>query len=232
MNEVDYIIGNKIYITKDSKVYNTYTWERNSVYQLDTIEFFYNQVIKNQCINIVDVGAQSGVFTLMAKFLPNTNWYAFEPDPVNYNLCLENIILNNINNVKLYSDALSNKIGKDIFNICNSHRGLNTLGKNLLRFNESESQKIEVNLNTLDNLFIDTKIDMIKIDTEGAEYDILIGAENLIKKYKPKILLEYYDDNLLQFNKSIKDLNLLIEEYNYHIVWRSDDNVFIEPKNN
>jgi FkbM family methyltransferase len=232
MNEVDYIIGNKIFITKDSKVYNSHTWERNTVYQLDTIEFFYNQIIKNQCINIVDIGAQSGVFSLMAKFLPNTNWYAFEPDPINYNLCLENIILNNINNVKLYSDALSNKIGKDTFNICNSHRGLNTLGKNLLRFNESESQKIEVNLNTLDNLFIDTKIDMIKIDTEGAEYDILIGAENLIKKYKPKILLEYYDDNLLQFNKSIKDLNLLIEEYNYHIVWRSDDNVFIEPKNN
>lgn len=37
-----------------------------------------------------------------------------------------------------------------------------------------------------------TKIDFIKLDTEGAELEILYGAEKTLKKYKPKILIEYH----------------------------------------
>ena len=88
---------------------------------------------------------------------------------------------------------------------------------------------INVKLNTLDNIFEENKVDLIKIDTEGAEYSILQGAKSLLKKSSPKILLEYSNDNLSQFNLSIHDLNNLIEDLNYKISWIKNENIFIEP---
>ena len=139
-----YINNQNIYISPNAKKYNPHTWSEN-LYQLDVVQFFYDQIVNNNLINIVDIGAQSGAFSLMAKFLPNTIWHSFEPDPFNYELCLENIKYNHINNINLYSDAISNRIGEDVLNVCSSHRGLNTLGKNLKRFGENENKKVSRN---------------------------------------------------------------------------------------
>jgi FkbM family methyltransferase len=226
-----YIKDKNIYISTSSIENNPYTWN-DLPYDLDLIDSFYNEIEKlnnGNSLNIVDIGAQSGAFCLMSQFFPNTTWYCFEPDPLNFSLLSENIILNNIINVKLFQEALSDKIGESEFNICKKHRGLNTLGEKLKRFTEEESFKINVNLNTLDNIFEQNKVDLIKIDTEGAEYSILQGAKSLLKNSRPKILLEYSNDNLSQFNLSIHDLNNLFVELNYKISWIKGENVFIEP---
>ena len=228
--EVSYINGQKILISPSSLKYNYYTWEGMVPYQLDAIEFFYNKIPMYEPINIIDIGAQSGSFSLMSKFLPNTTWYCFEPDSLNYELLLENLKINDIKNVSVFTTAISSTSGEDTININLNHRGLNTLGKNLKRFSEDETQKTIVTINSLDNLFFDKKIDFIKIDTEGAEYDILLGAKKVIEKYKPKILMEYYNDNLLQFDKTLTDLDNLIYDLGYVITWQKDDNVLIEPK--
>jgi FkbM family methyltransferase len=226
-----YIKGKDIYISKNSIENNPYTWQ-DMPYEVELIDFFYNEVEKlnnDNILNIVDIGAQSGAFSLMSQFFPNTIWYCFEPDPLNFSLLSENILLNNITNAKLFSEALSDKVGECEFNICKNHRGLNTLGKKLKRFTKEESIMINVKLNTLDNIFEENKVDLIKIDTEGAEYSILQGAKSLLKKSSPKILLEYSNDNLSQFNLSIHDLNNLIEDLNYKISWIKNENIFIEP---
>jgi FkbM family methyltransferase len=179
---------------------------------------------------VVDIGAQSGAYTLMAKFFKNTKWYCFEPDPVNYECLLENLSLNKITNVNVQNIAINDDKGTVTLNICKNHRGLNTIGSNITRFESTDTEEHVIESNNLDSLFLDKKIDLIKIDTEGCEYNILKGAKKIINKYKPKIFLEYYEENLNQFGVSKQNLDDIILDLNYHIVWRQEDNVLIEYK--
>ena len=139
---------------------------------------------------------------------------------------------NDINNVITSPEALSNKVGDQILNICSSHRGLNTLGNNLLRFSKDDSIECHVKTNTIDNLFLDTPIDLIKIDTEGGEYDILMGGLETIKKYKPKILLEFEEHNSQQCGYSCQDILNLVNSLDYEVVWRAHHggDIFIQSR--
>lgn len=228
-HKFNYVGANEILITEECKIKNNYTWA-SQIWEFDSIQFFYDKIKKNNYEHIVDIGAQSGSFCLMAKFLPETTWYSFEPDPINYKLLQDNIAINNITNVKTSMVALSDSIRVDTLNVNPNSRGLNTLGKKLIRFSENENQKVETQVNTLDSLFENQKIDMIKIDTEGAEYDILKGGENVIKKYKPAILLEYVEINLNQCGKRFADLHQMIDSLGYKISLSLQENILIEPK--
>tara|TARA_Y100000591_G_scaffold246414_1_gene217435 strand:+ start:569 stop:1453 length:885 start_codon:yes stop_codon:yes gene_type:complete len=71
-------------------------------------------------------------------------------------------------------------------------------------------QKKTINTNTLDNLFLKKNIDLIKIDTQGSEYEILEGGLNFIKQSKPLLFLETwsfeYYENIKFFDQIISQL--------------------------
>jgi FkbM family methyltransferase len=227
---INYIFDNKIKVSDNSLRYNGYTWYNQSVGQLDAIEFFCGLIKNDKDFVIIDIGAQSGAYSLCSKFYSNTNWFSFEADPVNYNCLIENIALNDITNIKPYNIGLGNEEGELILNVCRNHRGLNTFGKELKRFGIEEREEVNIRVNKLDNLEEISKIDLIKIDTEGCEYDIILGAMNKIKIFKPKIFMEYHEENLNQFGYTLDDLNKLIDAIGYHITWGKEDNILIESK--
>jgi FkbM family methyltransferase len=71
-------------------------------------------------------------------------------------------------------------------------------------------KKMFISLMPLDlfyNVF-EKKISAIKIDVEGMEYKVLLGAKNLIEKHKPVIVVEIFDEN-------IEKINDLMKSYNY-----------------
>lgn len=224
----NYINNTKILVS-DNLVYENSSWTTAGfVWELNVIQKFVDYIQDGYVI--LDIGAQTGTFSVAAKQYPNTEWHSFEPDPWNYSLLVENLKLNQVTNVKLYEQALSNEIKDDNLNICSNHRGLNTLGKNLIRFSETDCIKHPLKTNTIDNLFLNTKIDLIKMDTEGAEYDIIMGGIQTIKKYKPKILLECCG-NLNQFGYSENHMFNLIDEIGYEIFWTDNgENIFIQSK--
>tara|TARA_Y100001937_G_scaffold74566_1_gene101474 strand:- start:5854 stop:6573 length:720 start_codon:yes stop_codon:yes gene_type:complete len=231
-----YINGSEIVVSTNSVHLNS-SWVHPDIYpqydsafvwDLDVIQTFVDRIEDNDVI--LDIGANSGTFSLAAKYYPTTKWYSFEPDPFNTSLLEENLKLNNVENVVLYDHALSDNLGEDILKICPSHHGLNTLGKNLERFSENDSIDHLVKTNTIDNLFLDTKIDLIKMDTEGSEYDIIVGGKKTIKKYKPIILLEYNADNIRQCGHNMQKLNDLFSELNYTPCLTMGENLFIQPK--
>jgi FkbM family methyltransferase len=228
--EIEYAYSNKILISPNTKENNNYTWIDHSVNDLHLVEKFYDLIEEDSVI--LDIGAQSGAFTLLSKFFPKTKWYAFEPDPNNYDLLIENLEINSITNVIPFNIGISNKIGNDELKICKSHRGLNSYGNSISRFDLNSDNAIIVDtiIDTIDNLFLDQNIDLIKIDTEGCEYNILHGGKNVIEKNKPKILLEYYEQNLLQFGKNFYDLHKLFDEMNYEIVESFGVDVLIQYK--
>ena len=208
-------------VTPNTFQSNGELWEQDSLYQ------FFKNIDKTKQYTIVDIGAQSGLYSLFAKFLPFCTFYAFEPFPVTFDILNENIKLNNINNVITHNLAISDKIGTAILNTSCSHNGLHTLGENPQRF--KDIIPMEVKTTTLDNFF-SSQVDYIKIDTEGYEYFILKGGKEIIKKYKPVLQIEYNAINMAQCGVSESMLDELIEEIGYVIIGRASEEILLMHK--
>lgn len=205
--------------------------KNNTLWENQSINYFYKDIPKDKPINIVDIGAQTGLYSLYAKFLPNSTFYSFEPFPQTFKILNDNIKLNNILNIKTFNIALSDKKQLTTLNTCKSHNGLHTMGNNVQRFNDIE--KLAINTDTLDNLFYHKNIPVhyIKIDTEGWEYFILLGGIHTIQKYKPKIQMEFNLVNLKQCNVQRSKLYNLIDLLGYKMDKIIDEELYLIPNN-
>lgn len=232
MNKTYYYFNDKnypIHVTNDTLKITPYTFlVSGELYENESIKTFYSFIDNKKNYNILDIGAQSGLYSLYAKYLPLSTFYSFEPFTDTYKLLNDNLVLNNITNVKTFNIGLANKTGNAILNTSISHNGLHTLGENPLRFNDIK--KIEIQIDTIDNLFYDKNIDIhfIKIDTEGYEYYILQGGLKTIQKYKPLIQLEWNDQNLKQCNVNPTIfMDFIVNELDYKILTKNGDELII-----
>jgi FkbM family methyltransferase len=154
---------------------------------------------------VIDIGAHIGLFSLFAsQYCKNGKIFSYEPIEKNYNILKENINLNQIKNIIPFNFAVSNQLNKlKIFidsNDDSAHSILNS-GKNF----------IEVNSITIESIFDQNKIEkcnLLKLDCEGAEYQII---ESIPKEYFSKIekmIIEYHfaSENLKLYKKLIQNL--------------------------
>lgn len=147
---------------------------------------------------ILDVGANTGLYALMAKTLnPNAKVYAFEPVKRVFEKMESNFRMNDfqINNFCL---ALSNRDGKAIVYDSNTeHTYSVTVDKNL---NASDVQVFEqeIEIARLDTLWQEqgSKIDLIKLDVESHESEVLEGMGEILRDSKPDILIEIISEDV------------------------------------
>jgi FkbM family methyltransferase len=141
--------------------------------------------------------------------------------------------------IKLYQLALSNKVELCNMTINTFNHGANFISKTINQGNETdydydyivkdnnnvlsyhykvENYKIYIPTMTLDYLIdcFKNNISVIKIDVEGFEYNVILGSNNFLEKFKPVIIIEI---NKINF---IKTCNLLIS-YNYILVNEVND---------
>jgi len=145
--------------------------------------------VLNRQSNCIDVGCHKGeILTIMLKVAPMGTHYAFEPIPYLYN------------NLKIYFDgkatilpyALADKNGKSSFQLVKNALAYSGIKKRKYAVDSPDIEEINVELKKLDDVIpISSKIDFIKIDVEGAEFGVLKGGINLIKKDKPHIIFEF-----------------------------------------
>jgi FkbM family methyltransferase len=208
-----------------------YTFEKDGIMtENKSLAQFFKGIDKYKKVNIVDIGAQSGLYSLYAKYLPFSTFYSFEPFPTSFKLLQDNLALNKLTNVKTYNVALSDTEGTLTLNTSESHNGLHTIGKNPIRF--SDIKPIQVESTTLDNMFFkkDIPVHYIKIDTEGAEYFILKGGEETIKKYKPVIQLEWNYINMEQCDVTKEMMEELIKNFGYKEISFVEEEKLIGPE--
>ena len=225
----NYPNGKQITVTQETVKLTPHTFNpKQGIWEKDAIKLFFSYIQNDAHKVIIDVGAQTGLYSLYAKFLPNCQFHAFEPFKPSFDQLNLNLNLNNIKNVKTYNLALSDQKGCNTLNTCPTHNGFHTFGTPL-RFNQSIPVQCETE--TIDNLFFDkqVQVDFIKIDTEGNEYRILKGAMKTIQKYKPIIQLEYHKVNMLQCGVSESDMLALFNELNYKIVSTLKEEMIIAP---
>ena len=208
------------------------TWQNGNVWDKPLIELFYSLLTKKSDFFVVlDIGAQTGCFTLLSKYFPNSQWYAFEPIEEAAKELQINLFLNDIKNTSVYQLGMSSQPETKYLNLpLDTHWGLATLGENPLRFNQYESRKVE--LTCIDNFLFENEInqvDFIKIDTEGWELFVLQGAEKTIAEYRPIILMEMNEKNIKQCNIRKEDLFTFLKKYDYSWKYVTREDILCTP---
>ncbi len=153
---------------------------------------------------VFDLGGHIGTFAIMAGAKAKKGKvFAFEPMTDNYEVLLSNIALNSLENVRAENVAVSKEIGKRIFYLSTPEAGrkvgYGTGGHSFFKSKE-RGTSIEVATSTLDALikkYQVEKINYLKLDTEGAEFDILYNTskENLQKIDKIAMELHPFEEN-------------------------------------
>jgi FkbM family methyltransferase len=137
----------------------------------------------------VDVGGNKGDFAFLAAKLVGENGrvVCVEPEPTNIGWIRRSAELNGYTNIDLCNLALSNKDGESLLHL-GSKSGFHTL---LSGAPDREHGSIEVKTRTLDGLLQELKINslnVLKIDVEGAEFQVLQGAAQAIRA-NPSIIV-------------------------------------------
>jgi FkbM family methyltransferase len=176
---------------------------------------------------IFDIGAHIGIFSLKYAYkYPNGIVYSIEPERNNFEMLRRNIKLNRLNNVRPLKLALFDKSGYTKLFVDNVESGKHTLigsGKMWERI------KVDMLDNLVRKLNVNS-VDLIKIDTEGAEYQILLGGIKTLKKFRPSLIIETHpwkDKNCdKKISRLLKDLS-----YNFKIFGNKGSIIFAWHRN-
>lgn len=193
-------------------------------YELPT-QNYLKKTIKPGMV-VMDIGAHVGFFTLLLADLVGNKGkvYSFEPYSKNVQLLRENVVINNLDWVEVIPLALSDKVGEVILHLNPINDGghsLADLSNNPdLRGWDTHNLIEVVRTTTLDNFVQEKgiqKIDLIKMDVEGAETLVLEGAKNTLSMGKvSKIISETGTQAQKQMSKTEKDLRDIFYAYNFH----------------
>jgi FkbM family methyltransferase len=147
----------------------------------------------------IDVGANIGCHTLIMGFLAESTGHvlAIEPHPTVFRRLVENVRLNRLSNIYPCQCALADFTGQSVLyskpetfpnqGMANMYPG---------GWNPTTLMEIPVKVETLDSMVQAqgyTRLDFVKIDTEGNEYQVLKGGQESIRRYLPYVLFEYVD---------------------------------------
>jgi FkbM family methyltransferase len=167
--------------------------------------------------NIIDIGANFGYHTLLFSRECSENVYSFEPQIQNFELLEDNVKINEIKNIILHNYACGDEnceIKMTIFD------GNDTINMGDITPNVNINDKFSISKSIiLDDYIFQNKIDLIKLDVQGWEKKVLIGATNLLKVHKPILIVEFEVFQLEKTNTSCKELFDFIREQDYYIFY-------------
>ena len=145
----------------------------------------------------LDVGANIGLYSLgLSHLAPEGRVYAFEPSPGTYGHLQANVETNGAANVEAFNLAVSDTTGTVRFHDFSffSAGSFSSDKGSLLSSESYGSQAFEAATTTVDDFVADQgidRVDLIKVDVEGAELSVLAGAEKTLATYRPATVLEF-----------------------------------------
>ena len=122
---------------------------------------------------VLDLGLNIGAFCVFWGYKAK-ECYAYEPELENFKIAQKNISLNKIKNCKLFNVAVSGN--KDKTRNFYVGMGERKDGHSILKFRGRK--QIEVNCLNINEILMETKANKLKIDIEGAEYEVLRAIKN------------------------------------------------------
>ena len=149
------------------------------------------QAVVNPGATVLDVGANIGALTIpLARMVgPQGTVFAYEPQRMCYYVLCANVALNNLSNVICLQNAVGRESGRIDIPELDFSRPNNFGGLELRSEYPDAKGKCSVKLIRLDDTPFD-RLDLMKIDVEGMEPEVIMGAKALIQKHRPLIYLE------------------------------------------
>jgi FkbM family methyltransferase len=164
-----------------------------------------------------DIGAHIGIVTIPVALNMKSSGlvYSFEPSKKNLFFLKYHVKENNIKNVKIIDKIVSSKTKSNVkFYEANETTGMNSI----IKINEKNvTTMTKVKSVSLDDFCKskNLKPDILKVDIEGSEVDLLIGAKKIISKQKPIIFLSYHTKHLKKLGYKTNDMLEIIKELKY-----------------
>ena len=174
--------------------------------------------------NFIDIGCSRGFFAMYLLGLKKLNSRGLCIEPLSkavYDF-KEILKLNDIKRAKIINGVVSNKSTQNtsLYRVNDKH-GYYSLIKNVRFADEKILKKINTKSFTIDQLIFKKKylksVEFIKIDAEGAEYEILCKSLKTIRKFKPVIHCEV--------TRKKSDIFNLLKNNNYNLFTISYDNI-------
>ncbi|MFA5976138.1 MAG: FkbM family methyltransferase [Elusimicrobiota bacterium] len=176
--------------------------------------------------SFLDAGAHVGICSLLYAQMagPGTRIAAFEPNPNVFPLLFENVRVNGLT-IEIYRAALSDRVGEAVIHTdgIDPNASLSAEAPGKYWYWKDKAKPVmrpsRVPMTTLDAFCAAFTFDpgVIKLDVEGAERQVLLGAAQTLRRCRPWILLETHVFAWESFGYSRQDLTETIRQSGYEI---------------
>lgn len=213
--------------------------------QFGSYEWYVVEIIDkilSQCLPgiVLDVGANIGIMTLpLAAKYTNFNFHMFEIQPEMCNVIDENVALNSLINTVLHKSGLGDReeyleVKMPDYTKCTNIGAfsLNSFVHQHSDVAQGTGESASVSIVPLDSLTFDQTIQCIKLDVEGYEMHVLLGAEKTLKQNNyPPIIYELWRYNAWWSDKAEQIKNYL-RNLGYNLYFYDDAVISIHNSSN
>lgn len=173
---------------------------------------------KNSRLTFLDIGANTGFYSLLAAASGADKVFAYEPVPTIFNILKLNTNLSGLS-VSLHQEAIANQPGEMLMYIPKTDRKyIETSASLNPDFRTEHAEAVTIQVRSLDELArrfssegsLPHDVLLMKVDVESYELPVLTGGEQFFKDLRPVILIE-----LLEVNKDRQDIYDVISAHGY-----------------
>jgi FkbM family methyltransferase len=208
--ELELVSGHRVEIADESLELGHALWNKSTQ---ALVAFLYDILSRLDNPVLVDGGASVGLFSLLAAAVPGMISIAFEPTDLAH-IATRNVEMNDLQDrVHVYNIALFDRAGEMTIHRPRNRKQRATLAERP-GFHNAES--FVVPIVRLDDVMDGYgRVDVIKLDVEGAELAVLRGAKKLIKVHKPAIVAEVQNKRTRPFGYRSWDIVQFLRDRNY-----------------
>lgn len=159
--------------------------ERDGLYSKDELNKLLALIGPND--NVLELGAHIGSFTVPLAQKCKHVW-AFEPQPITRAYLSANMLLNDLNNVTIRHEAISDRL--QTVEAATYQLGTENFNTGGMVFGPGQNAQ-RAYMVTLDSLNFSEPIKLVKMDIEGYEPQALLGGLNFFRTHKPVLWMEH-----------------------------------------
>jgi len=226
INNFDYYFNAVQPETLDNRIVVDYSLPRQHVLLPSGVSFFFSSFAEP--LETTEIYLQKGelkkgdVVLDLGSYCGSTVWgfsravgnngkvYGLEPDPLNFEVLCKNIEYHQLSNVVA--------INKGVWSVSDVllFQSEGNMGSGISKVQDRAANLISVPVISLSDFcaeFSISRIDYIKMDIEGAEVEVLRSSGDILKKYKPRLIIE---PHVIRMRLVIDDVCKILSEYGYN----------------